>query len=82
VPPNFTNYQPWLQPQELRIQLNRWRDYLRTKNSPISAEGALDRPGPAPKERWTGPAPAKSPLDPVDDNQEARRVPRSISIRR
>ena len=43
------NYRPEGALAERRRAVGRWREYIKGDNSPLSAKGALDRPGPTPK---------------------------------
>ena len=59
-------------------QVRRWQTYVERPKSPLSPEGALDQPGPAPKQQWQ----LRPPMDEDDTGEEAAVIPQSVPILR
>jgi hypothetical protein len=78
VPQNYSSYLPFGALAERQIQVRKWRGYLEGDKSPLSPEGALDRPGPTPKQPW----PWREPTEEDDASEESAAIPRSVPILR
>jgi hypothetical protein len=74
VPPRFGDL-PSDDPSKRRTQLQRWRQFIKSENSPLSAEGALDRRGPKPKQPWRMPAN-------LGTGDESAAIPQSVPVLR
>ncbi|MEX2139392.1 MAG: hypothetical protein WD894_09030 [Pirellulales bacterium] len=76
VPQNYSSYLPFGSLRDRQIQVRNWRGYLEGDKSPLSPEGALDQPGPTPKQPW------RAPTEADDAGEESASIPRSVPILR